>query len=263
MVGKDLKATGVLVDAALWYRAAALLEAHGRSTRRDLPPTEENDLDKLCVEALTLFGRVKDERLFDLVVSLCLPFLSDLTRRLARDRRHLSPDELIHDTLLSIYTHLGQFRPSGRSPFFRWITVIARNHAKMRERARVRRLKHERKASVREGSHADDPLTRLLGWEKAQFDAKVTSHLIRRIEVIKAGLPEDTRTCLRLAAEGIPYKEIGTSLNLTMGAVTMRIKRARASIVKALVSEGHDLSAFLKKRAAPQETAMRLSGGER
>jgi hypothetical protein len=61
MVGKDLKATGVLVDAALWYRAAALLEAHGRSTRRDLPPTEENDLDKLCVEALTLFGRVKDE----------------------------------------------------------------------------------------------------------------------------------------------------------------------------------------------------------
>jgi len=233
----------------LWKRATKLLAQHVAPNHVATPPRSEEDLDRLCVDLLDGFRRAEDRRLFQLLTEVCEPYLRRVGSRLVRPRPFLSIDDLICDTFASVFSHLDQFRPRGRNSFFRWLNIIAKNHAKMADRARKRRLTHEKKAAVPEGIYASDPLSELLRQEDAHMERSLRQRLAKEIQNLVERLPDKTRRCWLLRWEqGLSNEQIARALNLTVGAVTMRLKRTRESVQRAIMSKGLQLPQSLQTR---------------
>lgn len=132
-------------------------------------------------------------------------------------------EEIIQDVFLSLFRHLrlGKSRKNLRS----WIFRVAHNLA----------LK-QRYASQR--AHA----TTASNWTIAeeQLDPSPTpeeqlSSAQRRhqlLAVVRA-LPDADQSCLRLRAEGLPYREIAAVLGMSLGAVSLSLTRSLARLIRA------------------------------
>lgn len=226
----------------VWQRAVAALSHHGMVSRLRSPPRHEADLDVLCCELLKAYVGKREKVVFHLLIECCEPYLHRICHRLARFREMLTADELVCDTLASVFMNATGFVPKGRSAFFRWLNIISKNHARMADRARRRRRRREQQAAVCEDGGGEDPIKILLDADQHVLDAELVQKLMVEVNACLARLPDRTREFWRMRwEEGMSHSAIARAFGTTEGAVTMRIKRARAFIERELKAKGMTL----------------------
>ena len=137
-------------------------------------------------------------------------------------------EDIVQETFLALFRHL--LRGGGRSNLRGWVFRVARNIAIKRRAAQQR---SERVACLAGGAadhidSASNPEERLLtGQRRSQLRA-----------VVRA-LPDRTRRCLQLRAEGLRYREIADALGVSVGTVAYSLAHAVARTQRAGGNEVH------------------------
>lgn len=152
-------------------------------------------------------------------------------------RRHDVADDVAQEAFIRAFRALASFDPT--RPFGPWICRIATNLAINHVRSPEAREEDLPEGHAETPSSAESPLDRVL-------DGEARMVLQRALD----GLPGEQRTVFVLrAVEGLSYREIAESLDISMGTVMSRLSRAREK---------------LRAAVAPYVggAALRASGGE-
>jgi RNA polymerase sigma-70 factor (ECF subfamily) len=151
-------------------------------------------------ELIELFDQLRD-RLFRYLLgfSLTVPDLEDI----------------IQETFLALFLHLqaGKSRHNLRG----WLFRVAHNLA----------LKHQR--SRRGSESISESINPALNPEEL-FEMNETQ---KRLMAVILTLPEQSRCCLYLRAEGLRYREIAEVLDMSLGSVANCLERSLARIARA------------------------------
>jgi RNA polymerase sigma-70 factor (ECF subfamily) len=139
--------------------------------------------------------------------------------RIVRDRA--AAEDLTIETFWRVYRSRRRFDPS--RPFLPWARRIA-------TRAAIDHLRVSPRAGAADLERVAAPAT---------SDPAVDRETRRRIERAFAGLPAPLRAAATLALiEELPYSEIAEALDISAGAVKMRVSRAVGLLRKRLEREG-------------------------
>ena len=138
-------------------------------------------------------------------------------------------EDLVQEIFVKVYQTLDRYR-AGDGSFTAWLMAVARNQAidqyRRRRQERVRRVEDPERVE----RMASDDETPLEDMEHGE-----------RVAIVHRGLralPEDLRLPLILCdLQGLPYDEIAASLQLPLGTVKSRIKRARLELAKRLAGQ--------------------------
>ena len=131
-------------------------------------------------------------------------------------------EDVVQETFLALFRHL--LRGGGRSNLRGWIFRVARNLALKRRESRRRsaRAAALAGAAAYRFDPASSPEERMLaGQRQAQFHA-----------VVRA-LPDRSRRCLQLRAEGLRYREIAAALGVSVGTVANALAHAAMRVQRA------------------------------
>jgi RNA polymerase sigma-70 factor (ECF subfamily) len=129
-------------------------------------------------------------------------------------------EDVVQDVFLALFVHLS--RAGRRTNLRAWLYRVAHNLA-LRRRMREQRLA------------ATGGLPDLVAVDPASNpeEALVRLRQTRRLLGVLRALPDRDRQCLHLRAEGLAYREIGTVLRLSLGAVAKSITRSVARVRRA------------------------------
>ncbi|MGC1256082.1 MAG: sigma-70 family RNA polymerase sigma factor [Candidatus Acidiferrales bacterium] len=164
------------------------------------------------------------------VIDLFDRFLSPLLRyALSLGLSLHDAEEVIQEVFLALFGHLqlGKSRRNLRG----WIFRVAHNLA-LKRRAANKRLQDKlgTDASVIDGllDAAPNPEERMASGQE-----------MGRLQTTFRALPEQDRWCLTLRAEGLRYREIATTLGISLGSVSISLARSLARLRSA--SQGQTL----------------------
>lgn len=130
-------------------------------------------------------------------------------------------EDLAQDVLFTAFRKLHQFR--GDASFRTWLNRIAANTCKNEIRRRSRRIRTEGDPHT----DTEQALDASPGPETLANDAQKRD----RLAAAGRSLPADERALLRwVEVERRPYKEIADDLDISVGAVKMRMLRARLAL---------------------------------
>jgi RNA polymerase sigma-70 factor (ECF subfamily) len=124
-------------------------------------------------------------------------------------------DDVIQETFLALFTHLRLGRP--RHQLRGWLYVVAHNQA-LKQRALAKRwqsLDPASGAALRLADTRPDAAQTLIARERRG-----------RLRAVVRALPERDRLCLHLRSEGLNYRQIASTLNVSLGAVAKSLARA-------------------------------------
>ncbi len=126
-------------------------------------------------------------------------------------------EEIVQETFLSLFRHLrdGKSRENLRA----WLFRVSHNLGLKR------RSRNLRSAEAIDGDRADPAPSAEARLMRSQKCARV-------LAVVRA-LPEQDRRCLALRAEGLRYREIAETLDISLGSVSMSLARSLAKIARA------------------------------
>lgn len=131
-------------------------------------------------------------------------------------------EDLTQDAFFTAYRKLEQFR--GEASFRTWLHRIAANRCKNELRRRSRRLRtvnkplEEAAVAATNGSPGPEAVT-------------VLGRRLQRLSLaIDAMTPQERRILQLVDLDQTPYKEVAELLGLSLGAVKMRVFRARARL---------------------------------
>jgi RNA polymerase sigma-70 factor, ECF subfamily len=124
-------------------------------------------------------------------------------------------EDVIQETFLALFRHL-QCRKS-RHNLRGWLFRVAHNLALKQQRSR------------REFENIYESINPALNPEEL-FE---TSETQKRLVAVMLTLPEQSRCCLYLRAEGLRYREIAEVLDMSLGSVTNCLERSLARIARA------------------------------
>jgi RNA polymerase sigma-70 factor (ECF subfamily) len=131
-------------------------------------------------------------------------------------------EEVIQETFLSLFQHLRQSKP--RHNLRGWIFRVA-HHLGLKQRSRMRKqVLQSREAAGEEGMRPDlgpNPEEQMLAGERQE-----------RLRAVVEALPEQDRYCLYLRAEGLRYREIAETLDISLGAVSLSLGRSFARLAR-------------------------------
>jgi len=124
-------------------------------------------------------------------------------------------EDIIQETFLALFLHLqsGKSRHNLRG----WLFRVAHNLA----------LKHQR--SRRGSESISESINPALNPEEL-FEMNETQ---KRLMAVMLTLPEQSRCCLYLRAEGLRYREIAEVLDMSLGSVANCLERSVARIARA------------------------------
>lgn len=167
------------------------------------------------------------ERHQDRLVGLCERLLHDRAEALDAGQ----------EVFLKAYRQAGRLKPKGE--LYTWLYRVATNHClnKLRRRKLVRFVslaprEDEESAAIEPADTAPDSLQ--------AFEAKRRWQATRRAI---AALPESQRAVLILARfEGLSYRQIAATLQITEGAVESRLFRAMRNLERAQESPSSGVS---------------------
>jgi RNA polymerase sigma-70 factor (ECF subfamily) len=133
-------------------------------------------------------------------------------------------EDVIQEVFLQLFRHLqlGRSRANLRG----WIFQVGHNLA-LKQRARMTR--RQKTESTWDGSLDDlliDP-----GFDPEQQLAEERRG--RRLRSVLHALPERDRRCLYLRAEGLRYRDIARTLDISLGSVAKSLTRAMARLMSA------------------------------
>jgi RNA polymerase sigma-70 factor (ECF subfamily) len=132
-------------------------------------------------------------------------------------------EDVVQETFLALFRHLRLGRD--QSNLVGWLFQVAHNLALKQRAKRRRRQERESWDDTLAGQQTDpalDPEARLMERERR-----------RHLCSVVAALPERDRRCLSLRAEGLTYRDIATTLSLSLGGVAKAITRAMTRLVNA------------------------------
>jgi len=134
-------------------------------------------------------------------------------------------EDMTQDVFFTAHRKLAQFR--GEASFRTWLHRIATSRSKNELRRRSRRLRtideplEEAAATATNGSPGPEAVT-------------VRGRRLQRLALAIDSLTPEEREVLRLVdLEQTPYKEVAELLGLSLGAVKMRVLRARGRLREA------------------------------
>ncbi len=133
-------------------------------------------------------------------------------------------EDVVQETFLALFQHLrrGKSHPNVRG----WVFRTAHNLAlKKRQRSRkdlqsAAPLADGAPAAIDSAPNPED----LLAFYQTQ----------RRLRSVVRALPEQSRWCLYLRAEGLRYREIAAILHISLGSVCCYLERSLAQIARAV-----------------------------
>lgn len=142
-------------------------------------------------------------------------------------------EEIVQETLLTVYTKIHTF--DEKAALSTWLYRIVVNTALMRLRVKARSpeipMEPKGPAFTPEGEHAREATE----WDLSPEDALLRREALTVLREEVDRLPEVYRTVYVLAEiERLPYQEIATMLDLSVGAVKVRLHRARLALREAL-----------------------------
>jgi RNA polymerase sigma-70 factor, ECF subfamily len=140
-------------------------------------------------------------------------------------------EDVVQDVFLSLFRHVQLGRP--RTNLRGWLFRVAHNLA-LKQRLRVR------KRHLAEGTE----LTAITVPVEARYFSSrpsacnpeqqlVSRQRQQRLLAVFRALPERDRRCLALRAEGLRYREIAETLNISLGAVAKSLARSMTRMVNA------------------------------
>jgi RNA polymerase sigma-70 factor (ECF subfamily) len=131
-------------------------------------------------------------------------------------------EEVLQEAFLSLFQHLqkGKSRENLRGWMFRVVHNLA-----LKRRYRTRRdFVVQTQAAGEDLAIDPDP---------SPEDQLVTSQTQQRLLAVVRALPEQDRKCLSLRAEGLRYREIAVTLDMSLGAVSLSLARSLARIARS------------------------------
>lgn len=135
----------------------------------------------------------------------------------------LDSEDILQETFLTLFRHLR--RGKSRENLRGWLFRVAHNLALKHHRSR-------RKVQVI-SEPAVLPERSLISPVPNPEDQYIAAQASERILRVMAALPEQTRCCLHLRAEGLRYREIAEILDISLGSVSARLEEALARIARA------------------------------
>lgn len=151
-------------------------------------------------EVIELFDQLRD-RLLRYLLGFSLPIADS--------------EDIIQETFLALFQHL-QAQKS-RHNLRGWLFRVAHNLA----------LKHQR--SRRDFDSVCESIAPVLNPEEL-FESNETQ---KRLMAVMLTLPEQSRCCIYLRAEGLRYREIAEVLDISLGSVANCLERSLARIARA------------------------------
>ncbi len=139
-------------------------------------------------------------------------------------------EDVVQESFLALFAHL---RVGGARQNLRgWLYKVSYRKA-LKQRERLQRWRrHEVPWDTRfpeiVADPAANPESQTVGRERR-----------RRLQAVVQALPERDRRCLFLRAEGLRYREIATTLGISLGAVAGSLARAVARLSNAVKGQSH------------------------
>jgi RNA polymerase sigma-70 factor (ECF subfamily) len=199
----------------------------------------EASLDRHAVWLFQDFRRAERPEIFQRLFEECGPELLSLLRMKIRQiRLPVDPAELLVDTFSQVFKARHTFRDRGNGSFLRWFMTIAENLLRQRQRESTRRLRREEVAARQIHDPSADPLL-LLVERETQAVAQLTYQELRGliIEAFHALSPRQEQALLLHTVHALSYAEIARRLDISLGAVAMRIKRARDKVLRHVLEQ--------------------------
>jgi len=136
-------------------------------------------------------------------------------------------EEVVQEVFLTVYTKAGQFR--GEAAFTTWLYRLTANAAitRLRKRKRSREVNFDDFLPQfgEDGHHRTRPVADWSDDLEASLDSQELQRTLR--QALDALPPVDKAVVVLSDLEGIPNREIGQTLGLTVPAVKARLHRAR------------------------------------
>ena len=178
--------------------------------------THKNRSDQVQDAALIERIRTGDRAAFMIFYDRYCPLLLSVASRVLADRKEA--EDVLQEVMLAIWNKSGDYDPE-LGTLSSWATVMTRNRALDRLRARTRRLRLiEEVAIMAEESEAS-----------ATPSANELIHGRERAELLRAAmgdLPAEQRMAIELAFfAGLSQSDIATRLQQPLGTVKARIRR--------------------------------------
>lgn len=169
-------------------------------------------------ERLVAAARCGDREALGELVRACAPQVQGACRRMLRDP--LLAEEAFQEASLTVLLNLDLLRQPDR--FAAWFTGIALNVCRRLLRERAREWLVASPPAVAGGDVEDDAM--------AAFEA-------RRVRSAIQALPAAQREAVLLFyVEGLTQAEVGAQLGIDVGAVKLRLHRARAALRRRLIT---------------------------
>lgn len=132
-------------------------------------------------------------------------------------------EEIVQEVFLSLFRHL-QLRRS-RENLRGWIFRVTHNLT-LRRRCANRRMPAATEEQAGLAAERPDP-------EPTPEDACRQAQRQQRLLAVVAALPDRDRSCLRMRAEGLRYREIAQVLGISLGSVSMSMARSLRKLSRA------------------------------
>jgi RNA polymerase sigma-70 factor (ECF subfamily) len=130
-------------------------------------------------------------------------------------------EDVVQEVFLALFRHLALGRD--QTNLTGWLFRVAHNLALKQRQHLRRRLSHAWDGAIRGTvDPAPSPETRLVQDERRQ-----------RLWAVVQALPDRDRRCVFLRAEGLTYREIATTLSLSLGGVAKSLARSMTRLVNA------------------------------
>jgi len=133
-------------------------------------------------------------------------------------------EDVVQEVFLQLFNHLRLGRP--RANLRGWIFRVGHNMA----------LKHREKAARRsrwEGTWDVELVDRVIDPEANPEQQLARDRRMRRLRAVVCVLPERDRQCLFLRAEGLRYRDIARTLDISLGGVAKSLARTMTRLTNA------------------------------
>jgi len=133
-------------------------------------------------------------------------------------------DDVVQEVFLSLFRHVRLGRP--RTHVKGWLFRVAHNLALKHRQQRSRRLQTETEWDVTLAERLVDPAA-------TPEQVLADDRRMRRLRRVLEALPERDRRCVYLRAEGLCYRDIASTLGISLGTVAKSLVRAIARLARA------------------------------
>jgi RNA polymerase sigma-70 factor (ECF subfamily) len=126
-------------------------------------------------------------------------------------------DDLVQDVFMSLFRHLRLGRP--RTNLKGWLFQVGHNRALKQRQKGLKRQETEGEWDAVVADRALDP--------SANPEERLAADRRRaRLRAVVRAMPERDRRCLYLRAEGLSYRDIARTLDISLGSVAKSVTRA-------------------------------------